>query len=201
MPKSGTRTVEHVTFTDHSIPRRPGARRESRVAERTLLPFWKEAVNERDLSLAYAVVAAGEPAVRQRALSLLEKAAGRDPNDAAVLSQLAQFYDRMGGDEKAMPLYERIVEADPANTAAAINLAIYRIRRGRTTEAISLWQRALTLNPALTGARLNLAVAQFKTGDSAAAEATLLEALKYDPDSESARKLLSEVRAARPGAR
>jgi tetratricopeptide (TPR) repeat protein len=201
MPKSATRTVEHVTFTDHSIPRRPRNIEPQRADARSLMSFWNAPADERDLAMAYAAIAPTQPGVRPQALALLEKAASRDPNDIAVLSQLAQFYDRMGREDEAMALCERILQADPANTAAAINLAIYRIKRGRASEAISLWKSALTRNPALTGARVNLAVAQFRTGDSAAAEATLLEALKYDPDSEAARKLLGEIKAARPSAK
>ena len=44
---------------------------------------------------------------------------------------------------------------------------------------------------------MNLAVAQFRTGDPAAAEASVIKLVEYDPDQETARQLLSEIRAAR----
>ncbi len=194
MPRSQTSGVEHVVFTDHAIPRRQGSVRPG-VAGHSLISFWNTEIDERDLALGYAAAAVTEPSVRSQALTLLQKAASRSPQDLPVLSQLAQFYDLMGEEEKAMAICERIVVADPANTAAAVNLAIYRIKRGRAKEAMGLWEKALQRNPAMTGARINLAVAQHRSGDSAAAEATLIKALEYDPDLEVARKLLAEIRA------
>ena len=44
---------------------------------------------------------------------------------------------------------------------------------------------------------MNLAVAQYRAGDPAAAEASVLKLLEYDPDQQTARQLLSEIRAAR----
>jgi hypothetical protein len=194
MPKGNTRTVEHVAFTDHGIVRE--ARGGGGVAERRLLSFWKE-VSERDYALGYAVLAMTEPGVRREALARLEAAAEQDPNDIPVLAQLAQFYDRLGREEQAMALCERIIKLDPIHIAASVNLGIYRAKRGMTEEAIRLWGGALERNPALTGSRVNLAVAQYRSGNLAAAEASLAKALEYDPDAETARRLLSEVRAAR----
>jgi tetratricopeptide (TPR) repeat protein len=197
MPRSQTPGVEHVVFTDHAIPRRQPQPARTRAGSHSLVSFWKTEADERDLALGYAIAAGAEPSVRGQALQFLQKAESRKPQDVPVLSQLAQFYDRMGEEEKAMALCERIVRADPGNTATAINLAVYWIKRGRVKEAINLWENALLRNPALTGARVNLAVAQYRSGDSAAAEATLLKALEYDPDLEFVRKLLSEIQAAR----
>lgn len=194
MPKSATRSSEHVAFTDHGIIRRkepPRAR-----GNRVLSSFWQN-VSERDIALGYAVVAASEPGFRREALGRLESAEARDPNDVAVLAQLAQFYDRLGRENQAMALCDRIVKLDPTHISAAVNLGIYRIKRGMTEEAVRLWEGALQRNPALTGARLNLAVVQYRSGKLDLAEASLLKALEYDPDSDLPRKLLGEVRAAR----
>jgi tetratricopeptide (TPR) repeat protein len=198
MPKSQTLAVEHVAFTDHSIPRRSSPPAQPPASDRTLEPFFKTPVDERDLALGYAVAAASEPAMRQPAVDLLRKAEARDPQDIPVLSQLAQLYDGMGDEETAMAFCERIVRAKPANATAAINLGTYWIKRGRVREAIDLWQAALLRNPGLTGARMNLAVAQYRSGDTAAAETTLRKALEFDPDLDLARKLLFEIQTARP---
>lgn len=195
MPKGGARTVEHVVFTDHAIPRRPGNASKPALSAPSLTPFFPVQPAPRDLALAYAIAAMTEPAVRRQAFDLLQKAAALDPRDVPVLSQLAQFYDRMGQEERAMELCERIIALDPAHTAAAVNLAIYRIKRGRTEEAVALWNSALRRNPALSSARINLAVAQYRSGNRAEAEATLRQALRYEPDLEAARKLLQEVRS------
>jgi tetratricopeptide (TPR) repeat protein len=197
MPRSQTADVEHVVFTDHAIPKRQVRSAPAGATGHSLQSFWKTETDERDLALGYAAAASTDPSVRSEALQRLQKAASRGPQDLPVLSQLAQFYDRMGEEEKALALCEQIVRADPSNTAAAVNLAIYYIKRGRAKEAAGLWEKSLSRNPALTGARVNLAVAQYRSGDAAAAQASLLKALAYDPDLEVARKLLSEIQAAR----
>jgi tetratricopeptide (TPR) repeat protein len=194
MPKRDSRAVEHIAFTDHGIVRRKPAP-VAPLGERRLISFWRN-VDDRDLALGYAVVAAGEPAVRRQALQLLEAAAARDSADVAVLAQLAQFYDRLGREDQAMGLCERILALDPSHIAAAVNLGIYRVKRGASDEAIRLWKAALQRNPALTGARVNLAVAQFRSGQAAEAEASLRTALEYDPDSDTARRMLAEIQGA-----
>lgn len=193
MPKSQTRTGEHIAFTNHSIPRRPDVAPSSRGNVRELASFWKIEPDSRDLAMGYAVVAPGEPAVRQLALDLLQSAVQRAPDDWPVVSQLAQFYDRMRREDQAMELCERIVVGDPSNTAAAANLAIYYVKRGRTAEAIRLWDGVLKLNPAQTGVRMNLAVALYQSGDRPAAVAALRTALEYDPGHDGARRMLSEM--------
>ena len=196
MPNRQARTLEHVAFTDHSIPRGQ-ASPAAHGANRSLVPFWNTRADLRDLALAYAVVAPTEPAVRPDALALLQKAEASAPEDVAVLAQLAQFHDRMGQEDKALALCERILRIDPAHLASATNLGIYYMKRGRTQEAISLWRNALTRNPGLTSARMNLAVALYRSGELNAAEATIREALEYDPDLDVARKLLAEIQAIR----
>ncbi|MEO7141892.1 MAG: tetratricopeptide repeat protein [Bryobacteraceae bacterium] len=163
-------------------------------ARRTLCAFWKTPVDDRDLALAYAKVADADAGLRQRAYDLLRKAEARDPDDTMVLTQLAQLYDRAGKEDQAMALSERVVRLDPADVAAAVNLGAYYVKRGRAREAMRLWADALARSPALTGASMNLAVAQYQAGDPAAAEATLLRALEFDPDSDTARRLLAEIR-------
>jgi predicted CXXCH cytochrome family protein len=196
MPKSPTQNMEHVAFTDHAIPRRPGSAAGPRGNVRELVSFFGQAADGRDLALAYAIVAATEPAVRGRALELLKNAESAAPDDVPLLSQMAQFYDRLGDEEKTMDLCERITRLDPANHKAATNLAIYWIKRGRAKEAIALWENVLTRSPGLTGARINLAVAEYRAGNGAAAEAAVRKALEYDPDNDFARKLLYEIRGA-----
>ena len=197
MAKSPTRNMEHVAFTDHAIPRRPGSAPAMRGKVRELVSFFGEAEGGRELALAYALVAAIEPAVRRQAFELLKNAGAAAGDDVPVLSQLAQFYDRLGDEERAMELCERITRLDPANQAAATNLAIYWIKRGRAKEAVALWESVLLRNPGLTGARINLAVAEYRAGNLAAAEAGLRKALEFDPDNDFARKLLDEIRGAR----
>ena len=201
MPKSPVRDAEHAVYTDHSIPRRPRASEGSAAVGRLLTEFWRRPAtveDDRDLGLAYASVAGTDSSLRQRAIELLSKAEARRPDDVPVLTQLAQLHDQAGNEDLAIALCERILRLDPAQVSVAINLGTYYIQRGRTGEAVLLWADALSRNPGLTGARINLAVAQFKRGDLAAAEAALVKALEYDPDHETARKMLSGIRAGAP---
>lgn len=195
MPQSPTRTTDHLVYTDHSIPRTPGL---SKAADGpTLRSFWPSAPSLRDLALAHAVVAPTVPALRPQTLQLLQRAEVQSPQDPAILSQLAQIYDRMGREEQAMALCERLLKIDPDQTAAAVNLGSYYAKHDRLPEAIALWKKALERNPALSSARMNLAVAQHRSGDAAAAVASLRTALEFDPDLEPARRLLAEIDARR----
>jgi tetratricopeptide (TPR) repeat protein len=195
MPKGESHMVEHVAFTDHGIVRRPQAMARQ-AGPRVLSPVFPS-TDERDLAIAYAVVAMSEPAVRRRALELLEAAAARDSADVALLAQLAQFYDRLGREEQATALWEQVLKLDANHAPAAVNLGISRVKRGDAAAAIALWERALLRNPAQTGVRTNLAVALAQSGKLAEAEAALVKALAYDPDSETANRLLAEIRARR----
>ena len=191
MPRTRTRMGDHVAYTDHRIARRQDAPAAASVGD-TLLPFGSAIYATRDLALGYAAAGAG-----QRAVPLLEKAAGLAPGDAAVLVQLAHFNDRAGQEERAQVLYERVLRLDPSETAAAVNLGGYLMKRGRTAEAMALWESALRRNPGLIEVRLNLAVAHFRTGHREAAEAELKSALEWEPDHPTARRLLGEITAGR----
>jgi tetratricopeptide (TPR) repeat protein len=168
------------------------------VRELTLRSFWKTPPDLRDLALAYASLAPGEPQVRPVALSLLEKAARTGEPDSVLLAQLGEFYDRLGNPERAIQLYERSLRLDPLHPAAA-NLAIHRVSQGRPNEAISLWRDLFVRNPAMAGPGVNLALELFRSGDQAAAESSVLRVLRYHPDLEVARKLLDRIRAHRGG--
>ncbi len=195
MPKGRVRETEHAVFTDHSIPRRPPQPLGLPASAPSLASFWKGPVEERDLGLAYAMVAGEDPQLRRRAYELLQKAEARHAGDVPVLIHLAQFHEAAGREDQAMALSERIVRLDPSQAAVAVNLGSYYMQRGRAQEALRLWNDALSRNPALTSARMNVAVAQYRAGNSSAAEETLRKALQYDPDHETARKLLAEIRA------
>jgi tetratricopeptide (TPR) repeat protein len=200
MPKSRTREGEHVAYTNHTIARRPSAKRSSYGAERRLESYWGRPVPvpDRDVALAYASFALTDASFRSVALELLEKSEPNSSSDAPLLAQLAQFYDKLGRPERAEALYERVLRLDPSNAAAGANLAIYRMRRGRSKEAIALWKDVLSRNPALPGPGINLAQAQIRSGDQAAAESTLLRVLRCHPDLEAANQLLWRIRSGRP---
>jgi hypothetical protein len=195
MPKAPSREGEHVAFTMHSIPRKPS---DARPEKGELKPFFPDTANERDFALAYAALSLEDPALGPRALALLEKASrAAANNDAALLSQLAQFYDTAERPKEAAALYRRALSIDPSNPIAGANLGIYAMQAGDTNQAMKLWQDVFARYPSLIGPGMNLAIAQFNAGNVSASETTLLRLLKFHPDVVTARKLLDRVRSAR----
>lgn len=193
MPKRApTRSIEHLAFTDHSIPRRPTPPT-GLPSTGTLKEFWTGLSNPRDTAMAYAAAAVSSPHLRPSAYAQLQAAAPANPKDVPLLAQLAQFHERMGRQEPATTLYTQILTLDPTHPAAAINLGTALIRQGKSAEAIALWLRALANNPGLIGARLNLAVAQFQSGDRLAARKSLLQVLDYEPNHPTARQMLNQI--------
>jgi hypothetical protein len=193
MPKrTGERSISHLAFTDHSIPRRVASPPPSKTIP-ALKEFWTGSATSRDTAMAYAVAAATEPGLQAAALDRLQAAAALSPTDVPLLAQLAQLLDRLGQEQPAAEIYSRILQLDPSHTAAAVNLGTWRIRNGNPKDAIALWLRALASDPSLIGARLNLAVAQFQSGDRAAARRSLLTVLDYEPEHPAARRMLAQL--------
>lgn len=199
MPKKRSQEGEHAAFTDHGIPRRAagvGTGAAGAVAQGPgeLKAFWPGAENPRDLAIAYGGVGMERPEMRARALELLERAVARTDGDAALLSQLAQYYDAMGRGERARALYERALKIDSGHVAAGANVGVYWAREGRAAEAMALWEKIAAKNPSMGSVAMNLAVAQFQAGQREKAVATLERALRIQPDWDAARRLLSEMR-------
>ncbi|MDX2180285.1 MAG: tetratricopeptide repeat protein [Bryobacteraceae bacterium] len=198
MPKGPVRDVNHVVYTDHTIPRQLPRLRPSRATPRVLIPFGRpEPTAERDLGLAIPIAYPGDRKAAGIARGILEKAVADNPRDYAAASQLAMLLDQAGEEDRVATLLESVVAGDPTRVSAAVNLGILRAKRGRLAEAMELWEDALKRAPAITAARVNLAVAKFRTGDASGAEKEAATALEYDPDNESARKLLAEIKNAK----
>jgi hypothetical protein len=195
MPKNPVIDVEHAVYTDHSIPRRPGAApRQASSRERVLVPFGNAAVSDRDLGLAYAFTAANA-----RAFDLLKAVEAQQQDDVPALVQLAHLYDLRRDEDRAATLYERTLRADPSQIAAANNLGAILLKRGRVADAIRLWSDVVARSPGSEAARMNLAAAQFRSGDLRSAEASLVKLLELNPGSTEARQMLTRVRTARGG--
>ena len=106
-----------------------------------LTPFAKAPAFARDVGLAYASVAGADSSLRQKAFDLLRRAQASDPDDVAVLAQLAQLYYRSGDEDRAMTLSARVVRLDPSQVAVAVNLGTYYIKRGRARAKRSAYGR------------------------------------------------------------
>jgi len=197
MPKNPVLDAQHVVYTDHSIPRRPRHSGVSPPQSADLVPFGGDAA-PRDLALAYAIAGQreGGSSYRERALPLLEKTARENPEDAEVLTYLAELYRNTSRPELAIPLYERAMRLDDAQVTASVGLGAIRMERGEHAEAIRLWKDALSKNSGLQLVRFNLAIAQWRTGDVQAAQSNLEKAVELNPGFTAALELLLRLRQA-----
>lgn len=195
MPRNPTSDVEHVVFTDHSIPRRPGASAGSPRADADLAPFEGGEAGGRDLGLAYAMVGLreGNNAYLDRAFRLLQEAAAGGTADSEALAYLAQFYRDRKDDAHALPLYEQTWRMDPTQSAVAAALGAYRMQSGNLDEAIRFWNQTLSISPALLLVRVNLAEALLRAGHREEAQATLRKALEFNPAFQPAKDRLDRV--------
>ena len=205
MPRRPVTDAQHVIYTDHSIRRRPAFSQNKPNSPQAqpeiskaapLLALNMDTADPRDLGLAYAVLAAREqnPAYRERAFDLLRGVLQNKPNDAQVLSYLADLYRSRSEDGDAIRLYQRLLEVGPGESSAPAALGAYALERGNYDEAIRLWTQALRISPALLLVRANLASALIHTGRRDEARAVLQKALEFNPEFPAARKLLAEIK-------
>lgn len=195
MPRNPVADAEHVVYTDHSIPRRPGVRGAPAKSDAPLVLFSGGDPAPRDLALAYALMAqqdSGNAAYKARALDQLRRLA--DP-DSETMVALADLY-RASGQPEAEALYARAILADPSQLTAPVNLGAIHMERGEYAEAIRLWQDALSKNPGLVLVRGNLALALMKSGNPAEAKAVLKKAVDFNPLFGLPGRLLDQIRQA-----
>jgi Tfp pilus assembly protein PilF len=196
MPRNPPSDIEHVVFTDHSIPRRATPASVSPPEDADLVPFGGGEASSRDLGLAYAMVGLREnnPAYLDRAFRLLREAAARGAADSQALAYLAEFYRDRKDDAHALPLYEEVWRMDPTQSAVAAALGAYRMQRGNLDEAIRFWNQALAISPALLLVRENLATALLRAGRPEQAQETLRKALEFNPTFQEAKDRLTRMR-------
>lgn len=198
MPRSAVLDADHVVFTDHSIPRRPGRSAPTPPPEAPLVRFDGAPPDPRDLGLAYASLGGRErvPAYQERAFELLRQAVAGGARDPQALLHLAELYKNRGDEKSAIPLYEEAMRLDPDQVGASVALGAIHADRGQWREAVRLFQDALSKNPALVGVRTALAMVLLETGEAEAARSALEKALEFDPAYLPARQLLDQIRKA-----
>ena len=151
MPRNPPSDIEHVVFTDHSIPRRPrpdgGIAGASPRTDADLVQFGGGETNARDLGLAYAMVGLREAndTYLERAFHLLQEAV-HDPADAdsLALAYLAQFYRDRKDDAHALPLYEEAWRKDRTQSAVAAAIGAYWMQLGNQRAAAGAGCQPLT---------------------------------------------------------
>lgn len=167
MPKNRAADANHGVFTDHSIPRVPGAVRNQSAASWRLRGFAAADQGERELGLAYAEIGVrtGNPDQQAEAIRLLSGKA-----DAEAQVRLADLEERAGNPKQAMSLYQSALREDPNAVVAMVNLGRLYGSSGELDEAIRLWRDALERNPCLAEAGENLQIALRAKKDTEGAE-------------------------------
>ncbi len=115
----------------------------------------------------------------QRAESYLQQLSKEDPDNEAILFQLAAVYEREKKIEKAEEVFKKLLQKNPGNASVLNYLGYMWADRGENLQqALKYVQKAVELDP-FNGAYLDsLGWAQFKLNDLKSAEANLNKAAR-----------------------
>ncbi len=197
MPTRETTDVSHEQKTDHNIQRYPrqAAQLAQSAASTTLVPVGDVAVGERELGLAYAVLAErGSQAAGERALPLLRRAEQNGADDAE-LHTLLGFLDQVSGDlSGAQQEYMDALRRDPHDASAAGDLAVLEAGSGRIDAAVAHLREVIKEDPSQMAAGMDLAFIECKLNDRAGAAQILKNLLRFNPDDPELREFLSAGR-------
>jgi predicted O-linked N-acetylglucosamine transferase (SPINDLY family) len=118
----------------------------------------------------------------QRALECLARAAGLDPLNAAVHSNLGNAWLSLGRSREALTQFERALALRPDYGIAAANRGIALLQLGRFRDAVGVLSAALERSPQNHEVRLHRAIALEKLGQPAAAVADYEHLLADRPE-------------------
>ncbi len=100
---------------------------------------------------AHACLLAGEEMQNsgqiEQAITLYEKARGKDPSLKSVAHRLAVLYDAQGDSARSFAEYKKAVDADPQNPSVLSDFGYYYYERGNHTEAEKSLRAALAIDP------------------------------------------------------
>jgi cytochrome c-type biogenesis protein CcmH/NrfG len=118
----------------------------------------------------------------QQAVPLLQNLKS-NPNDTALLTQIAALYHTTHRFEEAAGYYKQAVDIDPKNIAFRTKLAASLYRSGDIDGAIAQLNKALTYDSKDANALFNLGMIKLQgKGDSKGAVAAWRQLLRSNPD-------------------
>ena len=124
----------------------------------------------------------------RKAAPLLEKLK-TNPNDTALLAQVAALFHTTHRFKEAAGYYKQAVDLDPANVPLRTKYAVSLYRNGDNDGAIAQLDKALAYNPKDANALFNLGMIKLQgKGDSKGAVAAWRQLLKSNPDLSPERK-------------
>jgi len=124
----------------------------------------------------------------EKALAILQKLAGENPNSALVQAALARanlaifnFTKERIWADRAIAASERARELDPGLPEVDVTIGEALFATGKSKEAAAPFRRALAARPGDVSALLGLGRAAEAAGDQAAAEAAFRRAIELEP--------------------
>ena len=164
-----------------------------RLAIETLEAALRAGVTQSEvrIKLAQYLAESGQPA---KAIALLEKDAGRDPD---ALVALGNAFTLAGRTRDAARTYGRLLEIDPANALAYENLGVAQLQGKDMKAAEASLRKAVALDPTRAGAHTALGVVLASTNRTAEAIDAWRRALAIDPNDANAAFNLKRVGASR----
>jgi protein O-GlcNAc transferase len=110
------------------------------------------------------------------------QALGINPNDAGVLSNLANALRFQGKNAEAIESYRHALRLQPHDASGHFLLGNYLFEQRQLAESVACYQEALRLNPAHADACNNLGTALFELGNSDDARAYFRRSLHLNPE-------------------
>ncbi len=130
----------------------------------------------------YAGMAALRLGRLQQARSALEQARSLQPDDEAILNNLASVYTNMKDLDRAAGIFRELTTRNADDVAAWSNLGVVLLFKRDYDSAYDSFQRALRLNPDQPEIHNNLGLVQMERGDVDAAIASYRQALSLRPE-------------------
>jgi len=129
----------------------------------------------------------------REAVPLLEEAARKEPDSAAIHFQLGYALSEAGETQRAIAAFRRVLEIDAEIRAARLNLAHLLIRSQQPAEAVPLLEQCLREQPEDAKAAFLLGRALGETGQWRAAAEAFETAARKQPDDLAAAMALAEA--------
>jgi predicted CXXCH cytochrome family protein len=197
MARPPSNDIAHEQVTDHWIRKRVNNIALPRVTKGELAAVGSEPVDDRDLGLAYAqMAAAGDQAAGAHALELLRSAEGESgaKHDHELHAHVGFLKQVEGHSFEAAGEYRIALSDDPYDSLAEGNLALIEAQQRDYSGAARLWRQVFQHDAVEAGAGFNLAVVECSSGQPGSALETLDRILEFAPDNDRARTMAEEIR-------
>jgi Flp pilus assembly protein TadD len=133
-----------------------------------------------------------------RALERLRIATKIAPSDESAIQLLGVALHQTGDLAGAKTCYHRVLKIKPWHFDAHFRVGLLHLEQQNSEAAVWHNEIAVRLQPTHAAARTNLAVALLRQGKTTEATAHLNEVLRLNPGFPPAKKILDQLRAAKP---